>query len=311
MALKFTKEVEHAVSWLAAEFKFLKQLYDDLEIIQKEPIKEQEKKLKKDLRVIRFIGKSERRAGRDIQDIIQKIKKDRQKEILPENVKKLLDEVEIPANQLLKEGSLYVGKLKEQLNSIRTRVVLEEKYPKEETRAVVQQEIDQLKNKVRHLMTWIAAVDTALKKVELSVEKMNSINEINKRLAKHAEKISELWGAEWFFDIKELSEQVTLNNKILDEIDRVQQIIIFSHGGIGDYQYNFYHEPSMSKYLKQFMGPNYHILLSEKLNKLFDELLLLSKDLQVLLRNNKDNLTKEERFLVGSFLKQKMFLYKN
>jgi|SRR3989344_410513 len=183
MIKNLTKDTEYAIAWLSAEFKFLKKLYDDLERIENETIGEQEKDLKKDIMVVRFIGKSEKRAERDVLTILEKIKEERKKTTSPEKLNKLLLEIEFPANQLVKEGSLYVGRLKEQLNSIRTNVALEEKYPTEETRAIVQQEIDKLKNKVRHVMVLIAALDAALRKVEKTLT-AESFHELELRIRK-------------------------------------------------------------------------------------------------------------------------------
>lgn len=163
MTTKLTKEVEHALKWLAAEFKFLKRLNADLERIEKESLKQQEKDLKKDIKVIRYIGGAERRLQDDVSDIIEEIKKSKKKGIS-------LNEIEVPAAKLLKEGSIYVGNLKDQLNTIRTSVRLQEKYPKEETRVIIQKEIEKLESKVSTLMTWITALAASLKKVEKLTE---------------------------------------------------------------------------------------------------------------------------------------------
>lgn len=167
---KLTKEVEHAIKWLAAEFKFLKKLHEDLEKIEKEELKEQEKDLKKDLRVVRYIGRAERRAEKDIKDILEEIKKAEKEETTHEKLGKIFKEIEVPAAQLLKEGSLYVGNLRGQIKTIRTDAALAKKYPKEETRAAIQKEINNLESKVIRLLDWIATLEVGLKKAESFLE---------------------------------------------------------------------------------------------------------------------------------------------
>lgn len=175
---ELTKDVEHAVKWLAAEFKYLKRLHNDLQRIENEDVKKQEKELKKDRKVIRYIGRAERRLEKDVKDVVEDIKESKKTEISEDRVQKLLDEIEIPAAQLVKEGSLYVGALKEQLNSIRTNVRVENKYPTARMQKKVKNEIDKLDSEVRKVMTWLVALDAALNKVK----DVGDVREVNTRL---------------------------------------------------------------------------------------------------------------------------------
>jgi hypothetical protein len=164
--VELTKDVEHALEWLATEFKYLKHLHSDLQRIEGEDVKKQEKELKKDRKIVRYIGRAERRLEKDVKDIVEEIKEAKKTEISEDRVMELLDQIEIPANQLVKEGSLYVGALKEQLNSIRTNVRLEEKYPTARMQKKLRNEIEKLDSEVRKVMTWLVALDAALKKVK-------------------------------------------------------------------------------------------------------------------------------------------------
>lgn len=279
MPKKLTKEIEHAISWLAAEFKFLKRLNADLERIEQEPIKEQEKDLKKDIRVVRFIGRSERRVEKDILDIIKEIKKGRREETSPENVQELFQEVEIPANQLVKEGSLYVGKLKEQLDSIRTSVRLEEKYPDEKNRAIIQQEIEKLENKVRHLMTWIAALDAALKKMkdffedieteESSLKKIKSLKQLIKVLEKPDKRDrkskAELQRRRRWLRNLGLKGEVDLNLKKTDEFFKEKYGITYSR-----LLEIFPHGKYIKRHLLTHANRKGHIILFPLLGSLFN-----------------------------------------
>ncbi|MCK4589604.1 MAG: hypothetical protein KAT77_04115 [Nanoarchaeota archaeon] len=164
MAKKLTNEIKHALNWLAAEFKFLKKLDEDLGNIGKEKLEQQEKDLKKDRRVVRYIGRAERRVEGDIKEITQELETAKKETLTQEKFDDLLKEIEVPAHQLLKEGSLYVGNLRKQLNTILIDVQLGIKYPKKELRAIVQKKIDDLESEAQDIEKWIAALDAALKK---------------------------------------------------------------------------------------------------------------------------------------------------
>jgi hypothetical protein len=163
---ELTKEVEHALKWLATEFIFLKRLHSDLQRIENDDIKTQEKELRKDRKVVRYIGRAERRLEKDVNDIVEDIKEAKKIEISESRVKQLLNEIEIPANQLVKEGSQYLGSLKQQLSSIRTDVEIEQKYPSTTKRDEVRREIEKLNSEVEKVISWLVTLDVALKKVE-------------------------------------------------------------------------------------------------------------------------------------------------
>src|SRR3989338_6219335 len=101
-----TKDIEHALKWLAAEFKFLKLLHEDLERIENEDLDTQKEELRKDKRVILFIRKSERRGGRDINRILGQLHKGSNEGSSVQDINSLLAEIEIPANKLLKQIDL-------------------------------------------------------------------------------------------------------------------------------------------------------------------------------------------------------------
>jgi len=174
---ELTKEVDFAIKWLAAEFSFLKKFSSDLERIDKEfesdPKRKYDyegKELQKDVTVLRYISRAEKQVERDVEAVVKTIKKQRGETTSIANVNKLLSEIEVPAHQLLLNGSRYVGQLRKQLESICTTVQINQKYPKEETRALVQKEIEGLDSEVHHLMVWIAGLDAALKKASAVVE---------------------------------------------------------------------------------------------------------------------------------------------
>ncbi len=192
MATKATKEIAHALEWLAAEFKFLKQLDQDLQKIDQEPLEEKEKDLQKDKRVIRYIGKSERRLESDIKDIIKQLEKDKEVNIKTGKLKTIITELTVPANELISKGSLYVGDLKKRLKKMRTDAAIAKKYPSKPHQDLIHTELENLDSEVRTLIRWITGLDAALKKAATFFEEevqTGIIREINGILADHLEKL--------------------------------------------------------------------------------------------------------------------------
>jgi len=109
MSKNLTKEVHHALEWLAAEFKYLRLLHQGLERIENSDLDDVEKELKKDVRTLRFVGRSERRLDKDVSEVLDDLHQAKETELSPEELKSLFDELEVPAHQLVGEGSLYVG----------------------------------------------------------------------------------------------------------------------------------------------------------------------------------------------------------
>lgn len=178
---RITKDVAHAIEWLAAEFNYLRLLHKALERIEKEDLGAQDKELKKDLRVARYIGRAEWRVEHNIKNVLEDLEKAKSTEISPDEFNDLIKEIEIPANKLINEGSRYVGGLRSQLKSIRTDAKVAEKYPDEAHRQQIIREIQKLKSDIGDLERWIAALDAGLKKagslVEVTSKKPNHFEE--------------------------------------------------------------------------------------------------------------------------------------
>lgn len=182
---KITKDVAHAIEWLAAEFKYLKILHQALAGIENKNLDEQEKELRKDLRVIRYIGRAESRVEKDIEDVLDDLEKAKSSEIPSDDFNNLIKEIKIPANKLVSEGSRYVGVLRNQLKSIITNTKVAEKYPDEAYRQQIVREIQRLETEIADLETWLAALDAGLKKAISMVgdesKKLNNFDESERR----------------------------------------------------------------------------------------------------------------------------------
>jgi hypothetical protein len=227
---ELTKDVEHAIKWIAAEFKFLKRLNSDLKRIEQEDIEKQEKDLKKDLKVVRYVGKAGGRLELDVKDVIKQLREKRKISSSPKKIGKVLDEIEIPSRELIGEGSLYVGNLKKQLKSIRSHVQVEKKYRKRELQEQVKQEIDKLESRVSQLLGWIAALEVGLKKALKFQEK-----DVLRQLELLEKQVEEDF---WRFNLlnpQELVQRLITLSKIIDN-ERFRNILNKSYGLLLWYQ---------------------------------------------------------------------------
>jgi hypothetical protein len=169
--VKLTKDMEHVIKWLAAEYKFLNQLSNDLgSSKQYYNLKQDEIRLLKDRKLIGYLGKSESVVEHDIKKILKNIEAARKEKTTLREVNGLLKEkekeIEISSAELLLQGSKYVGELKTGLNRILTYIEVAEKPSESEGRNAIIQEIQELEKKlgleVKDLMQWLAALDATL-----------------------------------------------------------------------------------------------------------------------------------------------------
>jgi len=74
----------------------------------------------------------------------------------------LFEQIEVPAAELLRDGSMYVGSLQDWLKSIRTGVAVQNRYPSENKRELILRGIGNFKREVSDLEKWVASLDAAL-----------------------------------------------------------------------------------------------------------------------------------------------------
>ncbi len=164
MVEEITKDVEHVLKWLAAEYYFLEQLHKDLEKIEREDISEQEKDLQKNIRVIHYIGNAERVVQRDLERIRRELQQgDGKISLVP--LPELLQQLEVPAAQLLKNGSKYLGALRERVDRTRVLIAAERKQRNKAYQSKITQEIKNQKLEIEDLEKWLAMLDAVLRRI--------------------------------------------------------------------------------------------------------------------------------------------------
>lgn len=171
MSKKPTKDIVHAIKWLAAEFKFLGELQELLAY-------EEYFNVKNALACLRYVGKAERRVEKDVDVIVAELKEARREEVPREEIEKTLKQIEIPAGMLIKYGSLYVGRLRDELNELRSSVRRKQKFTNESHLVEVEEKIADLKTELKQLVLWVSALDVALIKAKNIFEEIEAEQEI-------------------------------------------------------------------------------------------------------------------------------------
>ena len=162
---RYIKEVQSAIEWVAAEYNELEKLHNTLTRIGQE-FKGTERDLRKARRVARWVGRAEGRSEKKISDILKVLAN-----ISDTKLQKVIEQVKIPENLLVKESSLYVGSLRKGIAKINTNVSLEKRYPNDQLRQSIQRELRTLDVKVQELEKWVAALEVGLKKIKDWIEK--------------------------------------------------------------------------------------------------------------------------------------------
>lgn len=181
VSVKPTKDVVHALNWLAAEFKYLQELQQTLDM-------EQYFDERQTLACINYIGKAERRVEKDITKILAELKAARKEELSRKEIEDTLKQISIPAGMLIKYGSFYVGELREELNGLRTAVQRKQKYApvkwgdtfydRTPQLTKVEQELTHLKTEIKQLVLWVSALDAALIKAKDIFEEIEAEQKI-------------------------------------------------------------------------------------------------------------------------------------
>lgn len=162
------EETQKAINWIAAEYKYLTKLNEDLRNIEESTDKnEQEKMYKKAWRALRYVSRSQRKAARELFDVEEGLKKLVNGH--PELIKTEKD-IEIFSNQLTKAFSLYAGKFKKKLATIILTIHKKEEINQDEFKELVKS----VEEDVENLIELVRGLEVSLKeakRVEEEIEK--------------------------------------------------------------------------------------------------------------------------------------------
>lgn len=167
---KLSKRSKHAIKFLAAEFKFVGELGEELSKIEREEPKSAVRDAKQMLRTYRWVAKSGYEAARDEDAILSLLRGDLVK-ILPaperENADHHREQLKI-ANDILKKAiSFYTGELKKDIVQVKNDealIVRLEKDPKHgdatKLKTRLESDLVQLKEALKELEEWVSSNTT-------------------------------------------------------------------------------------------------------------------------------------------------------
>jgi hypothetical protein len=161
----------NAIKWIAAEFKYLKELKIDLlQIEQARETSEEEKAYRKVRHVWRYVSRCERRAERNIKEVIEQLKWAVQK--YP-NLTKLENQIEVPAAQLVRAFSFYTGDFQKKLVFLSLEFRTKSRYFGEKAQQIdnqIKSTAKELEQYVDTLIRWIGGIEASLEQLERIAE---------------------------------------------------------------------------------------------------------------------------------------------
>jgi len=172
---KIDDDAHDAMKWLAAEYKYLNELKEDLDNIKKDisNIKQEKKDVKIAEKLLTQIGRCERRATRyekrldeDLQQLLKGLPSD-----LAEKCANVERNLRIAMDNILKNTSRYVGDLKDSINKLKLQVSLLEQYKskpdkQQEINSTINELIEKLEEQVDYITRWVSSLSVDLKQVE-------------------------------------------------------------------------------------------------------------------------------------------------
>jgi len=165
------EDVEKAIGRVAAEYSYARDLQNQLKSIENEEPDKALRDVKKGLRILRWVGRAERKADQSEREIIKELKA--LGKIIPENLKeeeeRLLEQLEVAEKKLVKAASIFTGDLRKELLAIQTNEQLLKKLEKDEEGRIhqnLQKLFREAEMGIAQLIKWIKATEAILKKIE-------------------------------------------------------------------------------------------------------------------------------------------------
>jgi len=181
---ELSNDLKHAIKWAAAEFKYIEELKKELaEVEQEKDVKKEVKEISKAIRILRYIGKAERRAAnfeekveKDLKEVYEELSTHlgydfSKKKKLMNLIREINTELDIEHDHLVNYASVYVGLLKEELIEAEAEAQLiadlERKHSSrkaEEIYADLMSLIYKIQEQVKDAEKWVNALQVSLKK---------------------------------------------------------------------------------------------------------------------------------------------------
>ena len=176
------KATTKAVELVAAEFKFARELLDDLQEIEQQRDPHNLKPIRKGFRLLRWIGRAEKRVDRSLKKNLEELES--LGKILPSSLKpkkdSLASKLTIVEKQLIQLASTFRGRVKGELDGILKDQKMLDRYsenPKEAERLRFNLQImlKLTEEDIKRVITWNSSVEAILQELteyEAELERM-------------------------------------------------------------------------------------------------------------------------------------------
>lgn len=283
---KWNKDLVKAIDWAAAEWWHVRILKGHLSVIEgKNDINKEVKEIKNAIKVLKYVGKAERRAAKFEEEVEMDLKK-LYKELsthlgfdfsFKHELMKMIREIGIEHDALVKYTSIYEGLLKEELTKAEAEAQLladlkgEHSSKKaEKIHTSLLDMIHKIQKEVEDVEKWVAALEVSLKNTEKIIAKLprSQIDANIKNTPGEAKRVLESLGDPARYPIErflKVRRKFNQNIKGESEFDKLlMKTFDLRHirGHIFDYQ----------KTLQDFTdneSKNIHIRMLKLLNELF------------------------------------------
>ncbi len=188
---ELSKDISLSIEWAAAEYNYIVDLKDELEEVKREKkVKKEIKELKKAARILRYVSRAERRAFRfeeqvekKLEDIFKELSEHlgdnfSEKHILIEEIRKVMKEIDVEHDSLVKYASFYEGLLVEELDKARAEAKLEKKLKEDHPEKAQQihssllQLIEKIQEQIKDADKWLKGLEASLRKAQEIVKKL-------------------------------------------------------------------------------------------------------------------------------------------
>jgi len=179
---KLNENLQKAIGQVGAEYSYAKELEADLKKIETDEANEAIKDVKKGIKLINYLGRTNRYAERYENRLIKNLKE--LSEILPENQKKealeLANKIDIAEKKITKVASRYVGELRSELKDIATHEHLVKRFANDEkklenVKTKLSALIKEVESEVAELIKWIQGAQAILKQIKGFDEKLHQM----------------------------------------------------------------------------------------------------------------------------------------
>lgn len=181
------KDIKEAVSWFAAEYKFLTELKQDIvDIEKKTDVSDEEKAYKKARRALRYVLRSERRGEKIVEDFLEELKQAVKE--YPE-LAKLGKGISISSDKLLKAFSLYTGEFRKKLSDLITSIGVKKHYAKLGSVENIEAEEEKIKaiakeieKNIDALIKWLDALSIDFKRTQRILKRIQVNKQIKEKV---------------------------------------------------------------------------------------------------------------------------------